>query len=261
MRLVPAVSVDAIIEIVRKGDADRFLSVMAVPPDMRQRLFTLYAFNVEVARAPWASHEEMIAEMRVQFWRDVIGAIGEGRTAARHDLVGDLCGLIEGHALPVALFDEMAAARRWDIYRDPFEDAAQFERYIDHTSGHLMWLAARLVGAKDATESAVREYAYGVGVANWLRAVPDLIARGRLPLVDPDDAAVSALARGALLRMDRADRRVLKPAASALRSGWQARGVLKRAMRDPVRVQEGCLAPSEFSRRGALLLKSMSGRW
>lgn len=261
VRLAFMVSVDAIIEIVRKGDADRFLSVMAAPPDMRGRLFTLYAFNVEVARAPWASHEEMIAEMRVQFWRDVVGAIGEGRTAARHDLVGELRGLIEGHDLPVALFDEMAAARRWDIYRDPFVDAAQFERYIDHTSGHLIWLAARLVGAENTTESAVRDYAYGVGVANWLRAVPDLMARGRQPLVDPEDAAVSALARGALGRMDRADRRMLKPAEFALRSGWQAHGVLKRAMRDPERVQEGRLVPSEFSRRGALLLKSMTGRW
>ncbi len=261
MRLVPAVSVDAIIEIVRKGDADRFMSVMAAPPDLRQRLFTLYAFNVEVARAPWASHEEMIAEMRVQFWRDVVAAIGEGRTAARHDLVGELRGLIKGYDLPVDLFDEMAAARRWDIYRDPFVDTAQFERYIDHTSGHLIWLAARLIGANDAVESAVRDYAYGVGVANWLRAVPDLMARGRVPLVDPQDAAVSALARGALLRMDRAERRMLKPAASALRSGWQARGVLKRAMRDPARVLEGHLAPSEFTRRGALLLKSMTRRW
>ncbi len=254
-------SINAIVEIVRKGDADRFLSVMAAPPDLRGRLFTLYAFNVEVARAPWASHEAMIAEMRVQFWRDVVAAIGEGRAPPRHDLVGELRDLIEGHALPIALFDEMAAARRWDIYHDPFEDAAQFERYIDRTSGHLIWLAARLIGADDANESAVRDYAYGVGVANWLRAVPDLIVRGRHPLVDPDDAAVSALARGALLRMDRVDRRMLKPAAHVLRSGWQARGVLKRAMRDPVRVLEGHLAPSEFSRRGALLLKSITGRW
>ena len=258
---MPAVNMDAIIEIVRKRDSDRFMSVMAAPPDLRGRLFTLYAFNVEVVRAPWASHEEMIAEMRVQFWRDVIAAIGEGGVAARHDLVGELRGLIEGHGLPITLFDEMAAARRWDIYRDPFVDTAQFERYIDHTSGHLLWLAARLVGANDVAESAVRDYAYGVGVANWLRAVPDLMARGRLPLIDPDDAAVSALASEALLRMDRADRQVLKPAASALRSGWQARGVLKRAMRDPVRVHEGRLAPSEFRRRGALLLKSMMGRW
>lgn len=252
---------DAIVEIVRKGDADRFMSVMAAPPDMRQRLFTLYAFNVELARAPWASSEEMIAEMRVQFWRDVVAAIGEGRTAAHHDLAGGLRGLIKGHDLPVALFDEMAAARRWDIYRDPFDDAAQFERYIDHTSGHLIWLAARLVGAQGAAQSAVRDYAYGVGVANWLRAVPDLVARGRQPLVDPDGAAVSALARGALQRMDRVDRRALKPAAHALRSGWQARGVLKRAMRDPARVHEGRLAPSEFRRRGGLLVKSMTGRW
>ncbi|MCK4712597.1 MAG: squalene/phytoene synthase family protein [Marinosulfonomonas sp.] len=247
--------------MVRKGDADRFMSVMAAVPDLRRPLFTLYAFNVEVARAPWASHEEMIAEMRLQFWHDVIKAIGQGDTAHQHELVAPLRQVIGDHALPVALFEQMIAARRWDIYRDPFKDAADFERYIDHTSGNLMWLAARIVGVGEQAESAVRDYAYGVGVANWLVAVPELVARGRLPLLDGPDEGIVMLARGALARIGQADKTMMKQAAPALRAGWQARGILKSALRAPARVDEGRLIGSEFSRRGGLLLKSITGRW
>lgn len=246
-------SVDAIVQIVRKGDADRFLATMAAPPDLRLRLFTLYAFNVEVARAPWASHEEMIAEMRLQFWQDVIEAIGQGCGAHQHELVAPLRQMIEDHALPVALFEQMIAARRWDIYKDPFRDVAHFERYIDHTSGNLMWLAALALGVDEKAEAAVRDYAYGVGIANWLVAVPELQARGRQPLLEPD---TRALAQQALVRMSQPGKSQLRAAGPVLRAGWMARGILKRAARG-----EQHLAPSEFSRRGRLLLKTMTGRW
>ena len=252
---------DAIVEIVRNGDAERFLSVMAAPPDMRLRLFTLYAFNVEVSRAPWASNEELIAEMRLQWWRDAIEAVALGKAIDTHEVILPLTEVIQAHALPVALFDQMVTARRWDIYRDPFRDAANFERYIDQTSGNLMWLAALSVGVGHASEHAVRDYAYGVGVANWLLAVPELVARGRLPLVDGSNEGIMRLARGALARMAQADRALLKPAAPVLRSGWQARGILSRAMKSPERVGVGHLRGSEFSRRGGLLIKSVTGRW
>ncbi|TNF18762.1 MAG: phytoene synthase, partial [Rhodobacteraceae bacterium] len=55
--------------IVEKGDPDRFASAMAAPVAARARLFPLYAFNLEVARAPWVTQEPMIAEMRLQWWR------------------------------------------------------------------------------------------------------------------------------------------------------------------------------------------------
>ena len=37
-------------EIVRKGDPDRYLSVLYAPEDKRAALLALYAFNVEVSR-------------------------------------------------------------------------------------------------------------------------------------------------------------------------------------------------------------------
>jgi len=254
-------TLEAIVETVRKGDPDRFLSVMAAPPALRADLFVLYAFNIEVARAPWGSSEEMIAEMRLQFWRDVIDAVADGRTAHQHGLVAPLRQVIKKHDLPVDLFRQIIKARRWDIYKDSFADMAEFDRHIDHTAGNLMWLAARSVGAPDTARGAVRDYAYGAGMANWLVAVPELVARGRIPLLDGREPALVKLASAAYARMQRADKRMLRQAAPAIMAGWLARRILRSVIRHPEQVATGQLRPSEFSRRGSLLIKSMTGCW
>ena len=48
---------EACAAIVEKADPDRFLSAMTAPPEGRALLFPLYAFNAEVARAPWVTSE------------------------------------------------------------------------------------------------------------------------------------------------------------------------------------------------------------
>ena len=69
---------DACAALVERADPDRFTATMAAPPVARGPLWVLYAFNVEVARAPWASKEPMIAEMRLQWWRDVVENAASG---------------------------------------------------------------------------------------------------------------------------------------------------------------------------------------
>ena len=71
-------TVAACAELVQRGDPDRFLAVMAAPVGVRAQLLPLYAFNLEVARAPWVTQEPLIAEMRLQWWRDVVENAGSG---------------------------------------------------------------------------------------------------------------------------------------------------------------------------------------
>ena len=257
-------SLQACAELVERGDADRFLATMTAPPEARARLFPLYAFNLEVARAPWTSQEPMIAEMRLQFWHDTIDDIGAGRGPGAHEVARELAGVIEAASLPVAQMAGLVAARRWDIYREPFTDQAHFDRYIDETSGNLMWLAARALGAGSTAEPMIRDVAYAAGVANWLRAVPELEARGRIPLIDGRPEGVFTLASGALARLQAATRAgpgVGRETAFALRPGWQAEIILKRAVNEPERVSQGSLGTSEFRRRVGLLWVSALGRW
>ncbi|MBT6544979.1 MAG: squalene/phytoene synthase family protein, partial [Rhodobacteraceae bacterium] len=61
--------------LVERGDPARFLAVMAAPVQAREVLFVLFAFNLEVARAPWVTQQPMIAEMRLQWWCDALDEI------------------------------------------------------------------------------------------------------------------------------------------------------------------------------------------
>ncbi|MFD1914497.1 squalene/phytoene synthase family protein [Halodurantibacterium flavum] len=255
---------EACADLVRQGDPDRFQATMAAPPGARSRLWPIYAFNLEVARAAWASAEPMIAEMRLQFWLDALDDLSEGRMPAGPEVLKPLSqGIAEGWIAP-ALLAGIVEARRWDPYREPFEDEAAFARHIDATAGNLMWQAAMALGADKMAEPVVRDFAFGSGVANWFLAVPELEARGRLPLVDGRPAAVATLARQGLAAIDRARAQrpaVTRAAAPALLAGWQAPALLRQAAASPERVAAGALGQSEFARRGSLLWRAVSGRW
>lgn len=251
-------SVNACASLVERGDPDRFLAVMAAPPLARVKLFPLYAFNLEVARAPWVTKEPMIAEMRLQWWRDVVAE----PVARAHEVVGPFHNLIAETGLSLDVIDRLIDARRWDIYSDPFADEPALDAYLEDTAGGLMWLAAAALGAPLTAEPAVRSYGWATGLANYLRAVPALEARGRIPLVDGRPEAVRALAVKGLMRLQAARKSgasVPKISRPALLPGWQAEGLLRQAMTDPSAVAEGRLQLSEFARRGKLLWQSVTG--
>lgn len=246
--------------LVERADPDRFMATMAAPVAARRVLFPLYALNVEVARAPWVTQESMIAEMRLQWWRDALGEIASGGQVRRHEVVTPLAEVLPPDM--AARMDAMVAMRRWDIYRDPFEDRAHFDAYIDETSGTLTWAAASVLGSAD--EMVVRDFAFAHGVANWFRAIPELEARGRIPMIEGTPKAVSELADMALGRLSRArsNRSKVSPSARpALFAGWQSRSILSQARANPERVLDAQLIQSEARKRVSLMLRSSTGRW
>ncbi len=250
-------SIQACAKLVERGDRDRFLSAMTAKPDDRAGLFVLYAFNLEVARAPWVTKEAMIAEMRLQWWGDAIEEIYEGREVRRHEVVTPLAALIADKELDRAAFDRLIDARRWDIYQEPHESQAAFDQYISDTSAGLMWLAAQALGAGDEHRAAVMDFGYGVGVAALFRAIPALENAQKYPLVDGTADGISALAKYALSKL--AVDRIAKPLRPALRTGWMAKYTLQQAAKFPERVAAGDLNTSEFNKKIRLLWLSVTG--
>jgi phytoene/squalene synthetase len=245
---------------LRLRDPLRFDAVMAAPVAARPPLMVLYAFNLEVARAPWASEQPLICEMRLQWWLDAVEDAAKA-VVRKHEVMEPLAELI-AKGLPVGVLEKLIQARQWDIYKDPFADEAAFDSYLEDTGAGLMWLAAKALGAPDRAEAAVRGYGWASALASYFQAVPALAERGRIPLLDGRDSAVSALAGRGLARLHAAQRqKTTIPAAArpALLAGWQARRLLQMAGREPGRVGEGHLDLSEFARRGGLLWASFTG--
>ena len=255
-------SLIACAEAVEKGDSARFAATMAAPPAARERLWPLYAANLEIARAPWAAKEPVVAEMRLQWWIDTIDGLAAGHNRRGHAVTEALALLLREVEGLAPLMTSLAEARRWDCWSEPFADRAAFDGYLDATSGNLMWAAALCLGAPEGAEGVVRDFAWGAGLAGWLKAAPELEARARLPFVDGRPEMLARLAkegrdRIATARQNRAA--LPKGARAALWTGASADRLLALAAREPGRVAAGSLEVSDFHRRGALLWRALTG--
>ena len=254
-------SVEACAEIVERGDPDRFLSAMTASVEDRGSLMVLYAFNLEVVRAPWITAEAMIAEMRLQWWTDAIAEIFEGKEVRRHEVVTPLATLITEKKLDRSAFDALIEARRWDIYKEPHADQMAMDRYIMDTSAGLLWLAAQSLGASDKHKPAIMDYGFGMGIASLLKAIPALENAQKYPLVDGTPEGVASLAHSAFEKMRFARRSLQelpKPIRAALRNGWTAQSVLRKALEHPELVVQGGLENPEFYRKISIFWKTVT---
>jgi len=252
-------TLQACIEMVDTADPDRALVLRLASDAARARLYPVYALNLEIARAAWASAEPLVAEMRLQWWRDALADLTRDRFARSHPVLA-ACDFLAGDSRAGALLDDLIEARRWDIWREPFDGAAGLWAHLEATGGGLMVLAGRALGVQD--EGPLRDFGAASALAGWFRAVPALIERGRLPL--PDGVPLESLAQEGLARL--ADVRRfrpagLRPALPALLTGWQAGTVLRRVQADPALVMADGLALPELRRRSALFVRAMTGRW
>ena len=252
------------IEMVAKGDPDRHAVTRAADEATQARLYPLYALNLEIARAAWASAEPMVCEMRLQWWRDALEKLTAVNFAAPAHPVLDACGWLAGEREAGAVLDALIEARQWDVWAEPLADAPALWAHLEATGGAIMGLAARALGADDRAQGIARDFGTAAVLAPWLQAVPELTGRGRAPLPDPAPDAIAALARDGLARLSaaRAQRGAVPRAVlPALLPGWQAAPLLRLAARDPARVLQGALWQSEFARRGGLAWRAVTGRW
>ncbi|MEM6887649.1 MAG: squalene/phytoene synthase family protein [Pseudomonadota bacterium] len=243
--------------LTQNGDPERFAATMALAVPARAKLFPLWAFNIEVSRAPWVAKEPMIAEMRLQWWRDALEEIATGRRVRRHEVVTPLSPLLTP-ALARTL-DALVAARRADIEKAPFDDEATMWTYLEATSSGLFWVAASLLGADDAEEPAVRQCARAIGFANWLRALPELEARGKRPMPDGRPETLARLARIALPELA-AQKGLSRSARHAMLAGFMSRPVLRQVARSPGLVAANRLHISPLARSLTLISARLTGR-
>ena len=245
---------------MRRGDPEKFTAVMAAPVVARPTLFVLFAFNLEVARAPWVTSQEAIAEIRLQWWHDCLQEIETKSKARSHEVVKPLSKILSQEA--ARDLKGLVEARRWDIYKKPFNSEAHFKDYILKTSSNLLWVAAQTLGVAD--KKVVEEFGYGVGLANFFVATPDLLKRGRLPLLRYENEFIRSLAEDGILkiraaRLQRA--KVSSHAGAALLSGWKALRVLKQVARYPNRVRNGLKKDIKTIENISLIFRSLTGQW
>jgi 15-cis-phytoene synthase len=166
-------------EFVRQADRDRFLAGLFAPPDARDALAALYAFNIEISRVRDVAHEPLAGEIRLQWWSEVVA--GErGAEAAANPVAAALLRTMERHNLSADMLSGLIDAHRFDLYDDPMAGIADLEAYTVRTSSALLALVARILGDDAAVAAEPAGVAYGI--TGLLRAFPIHAARRQLYL-------------------------------------------------------------------------------
>lgn len=165
--------------LVREADKDRFVAALFAPAPRRRALHALYAFNAELARVRELAREPMPGEIRLQWWRDVLGGQPSG---AAGPVAAALFGTIVRYRLPLNVLSEMIEARSFDLYDDPMGSLTELEAYAEKTSSALMRLAAQILndGHDPRLNEAARHAGIAYAIAGLLAAFPMHAARRQL---------------------------------------------------------------------------------
>jgi phytoene synthase len=176
---------------LREADRERYLSVLFAPEDRRAALATLFLFNAETARLRDLVSEPLPGEIRLQWWREVIG--GERAEEARQNpLAAALLEMIAAQDLPPAAFDNLLQARIFDLYDDPMPSRTDLEGYLGETASMLIQMACQILngGQTPPTADAAGHAGVAYGIATLIRQMPMHRARGQVFL--PADLLAAA---------------------------------------------------------------------
>jgi phytoene synthase len=261
----PIGALDPIAALVRRNDPDRFLTALFAPPEHRDALLTLYAFDHELARAREVTSDPHLALIRLHWWREVVE--GERR---RHEVATPLAALLDAGRLPAETLLPIIDA--YEIEAAPcVETLSQWRTWLLEGAGGIAVAAGRLLGVEDPEPLRPSGAALGAArVIRWNHALArrgrclfpvDLLAEGGISVHEAIAAPGSAAVIGVSRRLAAEGERFLTQAPS----GRLPRPVLAAALpavlarRDLRRGPESQPAPRGLADRLAVTWAGLTG--
>lgn len=176
---------------VRNQDWDRFICTLFAPTEYREALFSLLAFNVEIARTREVVSEPMLGEIRLQWWREAIDKIyalketGDGGEIKGHEVLTNLSEVINKFGLSKDLIGKLIDARSLDLTNDPPADEAALLAYANDSSAVLNELQLGILcqgqpGDEDLLRECVRDAGIAWALTGLVRATLSMSRFGRI---------------------------------------------------------------------------------
>ena len=182
-------------QVVRENDPDRFFLSLFIPPsrsgrygdkagvNVHEHVWALFAFNHEIAKTREVVSETQLGLIRLQWWRDAIGAIFDGGPVLEHKIVEGLARAIEKYNLPRDLFETLIYAREFDLEDVRPGNMEGLLHYADFTSTPLTKLVLQVIDPENS--DLVHPVAVNYALSGILRSVVHFAAQRRCLL--PED--------------------------------------------------------------------------
>lgn len=167
---------------VRRFDHDRFICTLFAPPQEREALAALYAFNAEVARIRESVRQPLLGRIRLQWWADTVDAVFAGRPP-QHEIAQALSSAVRQFRLDRSPFDRLLETRALDMNDQAPADIEALLVYAEGTSATLGLLSLDVLGVEEeAVRAAARDVAIAWALTGVLRAVPFHASQRRIYL-------------------------------------------------------------------------------
>lgn len=158
-------------EQTRQHDPDRYLLSLFAPKRVRPALHALFMFNHEIAKTREVVSETQLGLIRLQWWRERIGEIYDGKSAPEHEVLQGLEAAIRAHDLSQEYFETLIYAREFDLEDVLPSHVDGVIHYADFTNAPLLRLVCQAMG-EDAGADEIYPVAVNYGIVGLIRAVP-----------------------------------------------------------------------------------------
>ncbi|OSD07220.1 hypothetical protein PYCCODRAFT_1402661 [Trametes coccinea BRFM310] len=168
-------------DLVRKRDYESYLIGSCYPRRLQGAFFALRAFYVELASVQDNVSNSMIGKMRMQFWRDAVKNIADGRPP-RHPIALALHDASQRANLPSYHLRRIIDARDAELHTPTHLTLESLTAHAESTSSTFFYLLLSLLNL--SSSSTFSHAASHLGIAQsihvLLRALPYHASKGRM---------------------------------------------------------------------------------
>ena len=175
--------------LAREHARDWWLGAFYAPPDARDALIALAAFDHEIRQARLRARDPNLAALRLAWWRGVVCGEREAEAAGNPTSLA-LMSAVEGFSLPRDELEAMLDARLEELVPAEGFDLAAFEAHADGSEGARLRLSTRICGGGDGGSEPAKASAPAgmtLGLIRMLAALP--WRAGSAPTLFPVDIA------------------------------------------------------------------------
>lgn len=141
-------------DLVRRRDEDRWLSAQYASSDSARKLRALYALQCELRHVPMAVSEAPLGEIRLQWWRDALGEIRDGKPHRQHPVVEEIAAAGLADPAFAELMETAIDAASRPLYGEGFTDIEDLAGWLKSADGAFDALAVKVSGGDDALAEA-----------------------------------------------------------------------------------------------------------
>jgi 15-cis-phytoene synthase len=172
----------AVAELVKSRSLERYWSTLFAPEAKQPALMVLYAFDAELEHIAATVREPMVAQIRLQWWRDAI-ELAEPGMKTGNPVADALSGVIVTLDLPRERLMGMIEARTSEIAGSPAATMEALRSSLGEAEGTVFELAAWILGERsEAAKEAARHAGFAWGLTQRLRTFPIQASERRLQL-------------------------------------------------------------------------------